>query len=303
MTKTLSIRFAGLALAAFALTACFAPEDSDEGIDFDVDAEAQDKGAEPTQEEIDEMNQGEPEVIVGACYHGATTQVVPINIHAPRCDLAQLQDVYDWAEADGQVELKEFLIALDQKAKIQCRSYFDIKGNQRWCADVIDRYANGTPLVKGTQFEVNASNYFVAYAEDADDSAERLYWNQMLANPTWTSPPVSLSETGFIMKNGQFKPHYDYTSRGMRLLKFDPRECPQCGYYSGDTTISRQHGSRILSVVAFPAGVIDLSLADRDHLVTLRNQVLQCLGVLDVDFLAHGRTDHEYDPSGVVRAV
>lgn len=235
MTKTLSIRFAGSLLAAFAFSGCIAPDDSEEiDVDFDVEADAQGKGDEPTQEEIDKMDEGvPPEVVVGNCYHGASTELLPIDITAERCELSQVHEIYDFAMSDGQFQLVQFLLALNGNAKIQCHQYYDINGDKRWCADVIDRYADGSPLVKGTEFGHNTRNYFVAYVGDADGSAEKDYWDDMVADPMWTVPPVELSETGFIMKHGGFAPQYDNTSRGTRLLKFDPRDCPHCGLYDG----------------------------------------------------------------------
>jgi hypothetical protein len=235
MTKTLSIRFAGLALAAFAFSACFAPEDSDDEdvLELESAVKAGGKSGGGDKGVWDDNSTA----VLGECYHGATTHVYPVNISAPRCTLSKVYDLVSWAESDGQVELKSFLLdAIDGHAKIQCRSYVDPDTlATKWCADVIDRFQDNSPLVKGTVAGVDTRNYFVAYTGDADGSADKNHWDQQIGSGVWAAPPIELSETGFILKDGQFVVHYDRTwnSPGSRLLKFDPRGCGGCLLYQG----------------------------------------------------------------------
>jgi hypothetical protein len=173
------------------------------------------------------------------CRNGMRTKVTAMDdpYSMQTCTVKQLQTLYDYV-CNNEPEVCAFLVKLGGHGRIQCTWYADENGEKHACADVVDRYPDGNPIVKTKNPPEMWSNFFIAFTdfEHLPTSPEVSYWNAMLANPAWTKAPVLLEHVAFLTHKMQVLkppavPTADYA--WLRLLTFDPRECTHCGPYAG----------------------------------------------------------------------
>lgn len=159
------------------------------------------------------------------------------------CKLSQLPDLEEYiCKTDPTV--CAFLGVLEAHGRIQCTPYVNDDGDKKFCADVVERYPDGT-AIQETKTGGNM-NFFILSVDDehAPNSPEVAYWNAQLANPASTAAPVSLQHVAFMSHKMDVlkppaSPSLDYA--WLRMLTFDPRECSSCGDYDGPNMASIEY--------------------------------------------------------------